>query len=63
MTDHTMSLREEKLRAVLRPIVVDWFDTGYENGKLDTDVLTERLRAALAAPLPDDERPERFDRT
>jgi hypothetical protein len=61
MTDHTMSIREEKLQAVLRPIVVDWFDMGYENGKLDTDVLTERLRAALAAPLPDDERPRDAD--
>ena len=33
--------------AVLHPIVNDWFDTGYEAGKLDTGALTNRILAAL----------------
>ena len=33
--------------AVLHPIVNDWFDTGYEAGKLDTGVLTNRILAIL----------------
>ena len=37
------------LREALRPIVADWFDVGYENGRLDPDVLTDRVLSALAA--------------
>lgn len=40
------------LREALRPIVADWFDTGYEEGHLDSDVLMDRVLAALAAAEP-----------
>lgn len=44
---------EEALAAALRPIVNDWFDTGYEAGKLDPAVLANRIAHLVSGDRPD----------
>jgi hypothetical protein len=39
----------EAVARVLRPVFADWFDTGYENGRLDPKQLTDQVIAALEA--------------
>ena len=40
-----MTEPRDVLAAALLPIVGEWFDTGYEAGKLDTAILAERIAA------------------
>lgn len=48
------AVREGALERV-EPVVTDWFETGYEFGKLDPAVLTERILAALLDTLTETE--------
>jgi hypothetical protein len=60
LSGSTAPLDRDALIEQLAPVVMDWFDTGYENGKLDTGVLTRRIVAVLsAAASPDPARPDR----
>lgn len=42
-------------RAAVALVVADWFDTGYEAGRLDPGVLTDRVLAVLGSTSPLDE--------